>query len=305
MSTLVQNPDYAEEGEHQPLQFKLYDKWDDEDDLWIKHRLEALVNQQITPEQLALDMDHRITALTRRNRNDGIEPQRAEQFIGPFFQALTKMCSVFPPYHPGQNQLIALVKALNALPRHVIPEGLSPAQLEEKPWITTTLWSFDDSYQEGNWKSCAEAFNFEHVYVLAPYRIRNYDSAMARLTCAGLIDCAFLSSLRFILPTDEYPDLTKRPIDGPNKLGNYLVGAAQWILGPKECRYAYTECQKVERVDVRQRELWSRENWAEWKRQFAFVAGDERFVQKYRSVAAQAHHQMITCEKEEELRQDV
>ena len=65
------------------------------------------------------------------------------------------------------------------------------------------------------------------IDIWPPYRIRNYHSAMARLTCAGLIDCAFLSSLRFILPTDdEYPDLTRRPIDGPNKLGNYMVGAA-------------------------------------------------------------------------------
>ncbi|PYI21631.1 hypothetical protein BO99DRAFT_327542, partial [Aspergillus violaceofuscus CBS 115571] len=268
---------------------------DDDNDLWIKQRLEALVNQQITPQQLALDMDRRITALVRPNRDDVPEPHHVRYFIGPFFQALTKCCSGFPPYHPGQNNLIALIKTLNELPRHIVPEGLSPAEIEEEPWKATNIW-----------QACAEAFDFEYAYIWAPYRIRSYDSAMARLTCAGLINCAFLSSLRYILPTDdEYPDLTTRPIDGPNKIGNNLVGAAQWILGPEECRYAYTECQKVERVDVRQRKLWSREHWAEWKRQFAFVAGDERFAQKYRSVAAQAHHQMITCEREEELRQDV
>ena len=100
---------------------------------------------------------------------------------------------------------------------------------------------------------------------------------MARLTCSDLIDCGFLSSLNDILPSsDGYPDLQKRPIDGPNKIGNLMLGAAQWVMRPDECHYVYRQCQKVESVSG-VREMWSMERWREWKRQFAFVDGDGRF----------------------------
>lgn len=57
-----------------------------------------------------------------------------------------------------------------------------------------------------------------------PLRWRNYQSSLARLTALKLIDCGFLSSLEHLLPSSrEYPDLNKRPLDGPNKIGNYLI----------------------------------------------------------------------------------
>lgn len=108
---------------------------------------------------------------------------------------------------------------------------------------------------------------------------------MARLTCSGLVDCGFLSSLDDILPSsDEYPDLQKRPIDGPNKIGNFMLGAAQWIMWSDECHYVYQKCKKVESMSGL-RQMWSMERWREWKHQFAYVAGDERYPQKYREVA--------------------
>lgn len=123
---------------------------------------------------------------------------------------------------------------------------------------------------------------------------------MARLTSLDLIDCSFFSSLEHILPSSrEYPNLKKRPIDGPNKLGNYLVGAAQWIIWPSEGRYVYQQCQRVETVSG-PRQMFSMERWREWKCQFAFVAGDERFAGKYRQVADLAYGRMFAFEKDHE-----
>ena len=120
---------------------------------------------------------------------------------------------------------------------------------------------------------------------------------MARLTSLDLIDCGFLSSLEHILPSSrEYPDLKKRPIDGPNKIGNYLVGAAQWIIWPREGHYVYRQCQRVETVSG-PRQMFSMERWREWKRQFAFVVGDERFDCKYRQVADLAYGGMSVYEE--------
>lgn len=94
---------------------------------------------------------------------------------------------------------------------------------------------------------------------------------MERLTTLNLIDCSYLSSLFYILPSSgEYPDLQKRPIDGSNKLGNYMLGAAQWVMRPDECRYVYRRCQEVESVRGSSG-MWSMERSREWRRQFEFV----------------------------------
>lgn len=45
--------------------------------------------------------------------------------------------------------------------------------------------------------------------------------------------------------------------------------------------------------------MWSMERWREWKNQFAFVAGDDRFAERYREVAEQSYRQMLVYESEE------
>ena len=65
-----------------------------------------------------------------------------------------------------------------------------------------------------------------------------------------------------------------------------MLGAAQWIMWSNECHYVYQQCKKVESMSGL-RQMWSMERWREWKRQFAFVAGDERFAQIYREVVLQ------------------
>ena len=42
--------------------------------------------------------------------------------------------------------------------------------------------------------------------------------------------------------------------------------------------------------------IWTMEHWNEWKQQFAFVAGDERFAEKYRHIAENAHRRMLEHE---------
>ena len=116
--------------------------------------------------------------------------------------------------------------------------------------------------------------------MLSTFRWRNFNSAMTRLASSNLCDCDFLSSLDDILSSSsEYPCLEKRPIEGPNNIGNYLVGAAQWIMWSDECHYVYQQCKKVESVSGL-RQMWSMERWREWKNQFASVAGDDRFAER-------------------------
>lgn len=55
----------------------------------------------------------------------------------------------------------------------------------------------------------------------------------------------WLSSLVYILPSScEYPDLEKRPIDGPNKLRNYMLEAVQWVIRPDDAATSTGDAKK-------------------------------------------------------------
>lgn len=44
--------------------------------------------------------------------------------------------------------------------------------------------------------------------------------------------------------------------------------------------------------------MWSMQHWKQWKEQFEFVAGDERFGEQERLVARLARYQMLAYEDE-------
>ncbi|PWY96668.1 hypothetical protein BO94DRAFT_619760 [Aspergillus sclerotioniger CBS 115572] len=319
MSTLIQNPDYVPSARTSPLALKLYDQpWDDDNDaLFIKHTLEFLVTGQITPQEAATTIDTHITtdcatrhtALMARPDPRNLTPEEEAQnltmyqiapnpkvWMEMFFKAITKLCSAFPPYHAGQNALVEMFQILHGMERHEVLYGRPPIDPAKK-YSTVTMWALEEN--DGNWEESADYFDFEIVYVLAPYRLRNYNSAMARLTTLGLVNCGWMAALRHLLPGDyEYPDLMKRPIDGPNKLGNYMLAAAEWVVRVDECRFVYRECSKRERIPEVYRAMWSMERWREWKKQFGFVHGDERFKEEYRDVAGRAYRMMDEVENE-------
>ncbi|KAJ5287119.1 hypothetical protein N7478_002805 [Penicillium angulare] len=304
MSTLETNPDYSEENENKPLPFNLYEEDDEEQDLWIKSRLESLVNGALQPSQLAAEIDNKTTEDTNRQYealvsqlkegdDDDLVVPPPRIHLSPLFSAIVRLLFAFPAKHPGQNAIVELLLALKALPRHPIYAGL-PSDDLSKPHPTVTLWPFGEP--EGDWQMFWLYFHDEIFEWLPPYRLRNLNSAMARLTALEICNCAEQSALQYILPSSrDYPDLEKRPIDGPNILGNNLIAAAQWILTSDEGRFVYRECQSSESQSESE-DSWSIANWQEWKRQFAFVAGDERFAVNYRTVAGDAHRRMLEYE---------
>lgn len=129
-------------------------------------------------------------------------------------------------------------------------------------------------------------------------RWRNFQSAIARLTSSGLIDCGFLSALNDILPSSQnYPNLEKRRVGGPNRIGGDVIAGAQWLLWPEQGQYVYQECRKKDNIDG-PRQIWSVQSWKQWKEQFEFVAGDERFGQQARRVSRLAWDKMLAYEVE-------
>ncbi|PWY83414.1 hypothetical protein BO70DRAFT_361531 [Aspergillus heteromorphus CBS 117.55] len=313
MSTPPVPPDYSEDYATQPFPLRLFSEYDDENDLWIKQKLESLVKCDVSPTQTALDFDATITQLVLQKHENVMKrallapEQRAqggEEKTNPFttlprpryyietlLQSIALLAPSFPPHHAGQDAIIDFLKALQALPRHELYSGSPPEDPNEK-YPTMTLWALETP--EGNWEGFAGYFRHEIISCHPPYRWRNFNSTMARLTASGFADCTLWSALRDILPgSGEYPDLQRRPVDGPIKMGNDINAAAQWVVWPEECRYVYERCRRGEGKN-----LWCMENWREWKSQFAFVAGDGRFEGKFRDVAGRAARQMVECESE-------
>jgi hypothetical protein len=317
----------SEQSDAKALELRLFNDDDDEEDLLYKKKLYALVNGDVTPSQAATDFDAWIVDeantrlkefmkrpdiknLTSEEEERGIVSLRAlapnpSGDIEMVFKSVARLCSAFPPYHPGQDRIIHFLEALRAVPEHQVPDGAPKGDSDDHDQ-TITLWPFG-----GNWMALAELFRREGDEYSYPYsdietpgsetqlRWRNWQSAIARITASGFIDCAFLCALGDILPSARnYPDLEKRKIGGPNRIGGDVIAGAQWVIRQDEGRFVYRQCKEVEKVDG-PRAMWSQERWSLWKDQLAFVAGDERFNSEARRVARLAGQKMVALEEED------
>ena len=143
----------------------------------IKKKLEALVNGDTHPSQTAIDLDTTITEETNRKQRaimerpdkQALTPEERAQGINMYdlvpnprsaihtvFLSIARLCSAFPPYHPGQNRIVEFLQALRALPRHEVYTGC-PSEDPNEPYPTVLLWPLE----EGNWEAVAELFDYE------------------------------------------------------------------------------------------------------------------------------------------------
>ena len=168
----------------QPLDPKLYSDDDDEEDIFWKLKLEALLNGDVTPSQAATDFDSCVVeeantrhvellkrpdprSLTVEEDENGVPSTRA---IAPnpsgnielVFPWIATLCSAFPPHHEKEDRIIQFLEALRDMPKHDVYEGVPPENSDE-PYNTTTLWPFG-----GNWMALAEVFRIETYSMLAP-----------------------------------------------------------------------------------------------------------------------------------------
>lgn len=168
----------------QPLDPKLFSDHDDEEEIFWKRKLEALINGEVTPSQAATDFDSCVVDeairrheellkrpdprnLTAEEKENGVPSTRA---IAPnpsgniqlFFPWIATLCSAFPPRHEKQDRIIQFLEALRNMPKHDVIEGVPPENPNE-PYNTTTLWPFG-----GNWMALAEVFRVETYGILAP-----------------------------------------------------------------------------------------------------------------------------------------
>lgn len=176
MSTLNTNPGYSDDFEDKPLPLKLYSEHDDEEDLPIKKKLEALVNGDTSPSQTAIDFDTAITEVTNQKQKEvmkrpdqqALTPEERAQGINMYdlvpnprlaihtiFLSLARLCSAFPPYHPGQNRIVEFLEALRGLPRHEAYTGC-PSEDPNEPYPTVLLWPLG-----GDWEGVAVLFDYE------------------------------------------------------------------------------------------------------------------------------------------------
>ena len=173
------NPEYSEEFEQKALPLKLFNDYDTEEEILWKKRLEALANDEITPREAAVGFDtavvqeaeQKLQSLLQRQDLRHLTPEEGAQGIPSMraiapnpsgdlehlMQSIARLCSAFPPYHPGQDRIIGFLEELRALPRHDIPDGVPPED-PAKSYPTITLWPF-----KGSWEALPETFRVEEL----------------------------------------------------------------------------------------------------------------------------------------------
>ncbi|KAF2667164.1 hypothetical protein BT63DRAFT_458128 [Microthyrium microscopicum] len=303
----------------EPLNLQLFKADDDAEDLLYKNRLHDLVIGTTSPAKvaeewttlLAKENYEQLATYIARPNPRGLSDEEETQgislrtiapnpsgAISETFRTLTHLMSAFPPFHEGQNRIIDFMTALRDLRGHTLLDGVTSASGDEDAYGNVVeqdnliqLWEFG-----GNWQGLCELFVRQKQEYSYPFsdierpgsetavRWRNWQSALARITTLGLLDCGFLSALDDILPPSrDYPDMQQRKIGGPNRLAG---------------SYVYKMCKKTETVNE-PREMWSMERWNTWKEQYIMIAKDDKFYHEARVVAKLAVQQMESFEKED------
>lgn len=120
---------------------------------------------------------------------------------------------------------------------------------------------------------------------------RNWQSALARITARGFVDCSFLCALEGILPQPKTPSASRVSGD--------VIGGVQWILQADTGRYIYEQCQAVPRLlATDSRAMWSWERWEQWKEQLGSIAGDDKYFPEAQKLAKLAVERMEALEAE-------
>ncbi|KAI6087577.1 hypothetical protein F4821DRAFT_236135 [Hypoxylon rubiginosum] len=306
----------AQQDEPRPLVLELYE--DDEPmNQFCKGVMQSLANGSGTPSQAATDFDAWVVnESSRRLRKHLEQPEHIQKsedgsvlrtctpnasgYVDHFFQAFPSLCSVFSPYHAGQTRVIQFLEALMAMPEHQAPDSFS----EDGEVRLMSLWS-NTGYATEYLRIGADAISHSGSGLETPgseqeVRWRNYQSTIARITLTGFSNCGFISGLRDILPHGKkYPSLNISSSSGPQRIGGFIQGAAQWVMWPDEGRYVYQQCKKKEKVDKKNpREIWSTENWEIWKTQFQLFADEGRIDSTAREVASLAVDKMKEIEEQ-------
>ena len=155
---------------------RLYENWDDEDDVRWKTPLEALINGTQTPLQAAQSIDnmvstetserlqkridyanlHKLTAEERESSDwGGLYPPNAGSIAHEVLRSYGRVSTAFSPYSKGQDQLIELLVELRDLPRWMAPETRPD---ENGDVYRTEFWAF--GY---NWIGLEDEFRRQHA----------------------------------------------------------------------------------------------------------------------------------------------
>lgn len=140
-------------------------------------RLQALLAGTTTPSQAAHDLnawvvreaEQRLPSfktrtgqarydVTPEESSRGIDDIRAvgpypEGIVNRLFEAIAKICSSFPPFHPSQNLIIDFLKALRAIPVQEVPHvtpiwRLNRSGPDAPGWDMMKLWPFEDEKED-------------------------------------------------------------------------------------------------------------------------------------------------------------
>ncbi|PWY82022.1 hypothetical protein BO70DRAFT_362013 [Aspergillus heteromorphus CBS 117.55] len=300
---------------------------------FFRRKLDRLVAGDITPLDAALDFDACITAAANQrhealaarlkdartrplaHRPDPTPARISKPLeIGPdpiasavlLLDFVATYCSSVPPWCPAQERLVAFVAALKALPVHGVLDG-PPPEDPAKPHHRVWLWAFEctwlgeiavEGFESVGRENCHCGPDFAIPGSEKQLRWRYLQSAVARITAAGLLDCRSVCALEYLVPTSpRYPDIRNEEIDWAHAISGDVLASAEWILRPGMGRYVFEQCLRRETVD-NPTQMWSQERWVGWKEQFRSVVQHPRVTAQARDVSWAILQQMLAVEEE-------
>ncbi|RAL07033.1 uncharacterized protein BO97DRAFT_418941 [Aspergillus homomorphus CBS 101889] len=287
--------------------FNLYSEWDDAEDLAYKNILVSLVKGEAYPSQAAHQVDtvlmqhftSKYKLLCTRPKPYQLTPEETargvkhirdiasspESHVELIFQRIAILCGAFPPGHPAQDRIILFLEALRAMNIYIMCCTWGSTRTKEKR-------SHSRSSSCGHWARTGVALqppfdgrfhrragsdlknDKEHL------RWLNFQSAIARITALGLLECWILYSLDNTIPGGRFY-------------------SRKDTLGIACNLFAGAEYRKRGRITKIGRQMWSMERCGLWKQLFAPIDSgeDDRFDMEIRRQVKLALKRMIACEK--------
>lgn len=137
------------------LDLSLYEGNPDQNDIFCKTLLQSLADDTKEPAEAAHELDGWVMRESTRLleefrarpelvKSDAFVVSRATTpnasgLVEHFFRGFPRLCSIFPPHHPGQTRIVEFLEALLAMPTHDAPDSFSSADdLSNVSMIT--LW---------------------------------------------------------------------------------------------------------------------------------------------------------------------
>ncbi|UNI19641.1 hypothetical protein JDV02_005816 [Purpureocillium takamizusanense] len=260
----------------------------------IANTLQDLVNGATDSASGARDIDKVVVDECRQTDNP--RPSGWQRYL---WDCLGKAAMAVPADHPGQDRLVELLRELQRLPRHEVPEKVGDELFHKELWVLAPENKYD-GFEQQLWELDQGTFTatqqVERSEAIAASYV-NFSAFLARLLAGAVVEATRLSALIRPSPFATVNPLTSAAYADASEAARHYEpwasAAAQWILRAADALHEMCEGETLIEIG---RQKWTPALWDGWKSRFAAVAKTEQFGGRARELASAALERMAEAE---------